>query len=337
MFRATEWSCQAGVTTQDCAVLCDATDGCVSFTFRGSGGRCCLGYDNLATDPSAYCCGGNCAEYEYYEVRDLDAYGCKCTGDYMGDTCETQKVYGCIDATARNYLLTANVDDGNCEAVVVGCMLSFAFNYNPAANTQLGEDGGCVAMVEGCTSTYAICENNPDGSIDTGCFDPDANTDDGSCVINRCDDIMQAACDANALCFPLLSGGSECVCLPNWKGDGTRCVPEIKGCTVGPTCNATDTSVSADVSSCAAVDVEGAAVAAKQACTAVGVCAFHPGAVNYDASADTDEEPSTCYYNPCDIGTDSCPAEATCVFTGPDASACQCATGFFWEDRTSVV
>ena len=219
-----------------------------------------------------------------------------------------------MNATARNYLPSANVDDGNCEAVIVGCKLSFAFNSNPAANTQLGEDGGCVAVVEGCTSTYAMCAA---GSNDAGCFDPDANTDDGTCVINRCDDVMQAACDVNALCFPLLGGGSECVCLPNWNGPGTRCVPEIVGCTVGPTCNATDMTVSADVSSCAAVDVGGAAAAAKLACAAVGVCAFYPGAVNYDAPADTEEEPSTCYYNPCDIGTVSCPVEATCVFTGP--------------------
>ena len=75
---------------------------------------------------------------------------------------------GCIDATAFNYNVDANTDDGSCVAVVVGCMDESAFNYNVDANT---DDGSCVAVVVGCMDESAFNYN------------ADANIDNGTCLV----------------------------------------------------------------------------------------------------------------------------------------------------------
>eukprot|EP01043_Picozoa_sp_COSAG02_P012130 COSAG02_NODE_462_length_21838_cov_17.900501_3_plen_4662_part_00 len=321
MYREQEWLCQTDLNRPECAALCTQNEGCISFNYRESDGRCCLGRDNFATLPSARCCGGNCQDYEFFEANQLDAYGCKCSANFFGASCETEIILGCTDPDAFNYMSTATVDNGGCESVVVGCMWEEAYNYNPAANTMpTGEDDGCVAVVLGCTSEYAVNRN------------PNANTDDGTCIIDRCEELAEVACGANTLCVPNIGADSyECMCLPNYKnigGDEMRCVPEIKGCTDGPTCTSIDI---ANAASCAEVEVRGVHFdTARQRCEYMS-CSFHPGAHNFDLSADTEEDPSTCYYNPCATGTHGCPDSATCVFTGPGSSECECPVGFFWD------
>ena len=104
---------------------------------------------------------------------------------------------GCTDVEAFNYNENANVDDGNCVAVINGCMDAEAFNYNSAANTN---DDSCTPVVNGCLDeTYMEFNsdaNTNDGSCEVlivyGCmdatpnlmsnFNPDANVDDASCV-----------------------------------------------------------------------------------------------------------------------------------------------------------
>ena len=73
-------------------------------------------------------------------------------GAYVNDTapssCVDLIVDGCTDPAAFNYNTLANVDDGTCIAVVLGCTdatlnnngSNAAANYNPAANT---DDGTC--------------------------------------------------------------------------------------------------------------------------------------------------------------------------------------------------
>ncbi len=73
---------------------------------------------------------------------------------------------GCTDELAFNYNPNATVDDGSCEAVMVGCMTSGADNYDEAANTAC-ED---CCLFGGCTDVDALN------------FDDGANADDGSCI-----------------------------------------------------------------------------------------------------------------------------------------------------------
>ena len=43
-----------------------------------------------------------------------------------------------VDPVALNFDADANVDDGSCVEIVLGCMDSDALNYNPNANTDNG-------------------------------------------------------------------------------------------------------------------------------------------------------------------------------------------------------
>ena len=79
---------------------------------------------------------------------------------------EGHEIFGCTDATAFNYDVDANTDNGSCVALVDGCTNANAFNYNANANT---DDNSCVAVVNGCTDSSAYN------------YYANANTDDGSC------------------------------------------------------------------------------------------------------------------------------------------------------------
>ena len=77
-------------------------------------------------------------------------------------------------------------------------MVEEMFNYNPRATEECVPDC-CIPAIAGCNDTRAIN------------FDADANTDDGSCLINLCgrdeDD-----CHANADCFWAPPRGYSCTC-----------------------------------------------------------------------------------------------------------------------------
>ena len=128
-------------------------------------------------------------------------------------------VNGCTDPNADNYDPTATVDNGTCTytfppapANIGGCMDPNAPNYAGPGNT-LGpggaeqtpvatyDDGSCIItanVVNGCTNPNAI-NYDPDANVDDGScvmpvygctnpgasnYDPLANTDDGSCIFN---------------------------------------------------------------------------------------------------------------------------------------------------------
>ena len=79
-------------------------------------------------------------------------------------------VGGCTDPTAFNYDINANIDDGSCVAVVLGCVqdasiLIQANNITTGANT---DDGSCIYL--GCTDPLAFN------------YEPDANQNNGTCI-----------------------------------------------------------------------------------------------------------------------------------------------------------
>lgn len=107
-------------------------------------------------------------------------------------TCTPSYIYGCTDASAKNYNSSANKNDGSCIYYVYGCTNPDSVNYNPLAEK---DDGSCATKIYGCTDinayNYNPNANTDDGSCKEkvyGCTDvnaynynPRANTDDGSC------------------------------------------------------------------------------------------------------------------------------------------------------------
>jgi hypothetical protein len=110
---------------------------------------------------------------------------------------------GCTDPTAFNYQPTAAVDDGSCIAVVNGCMIASASNYNSSVNTSIANYCQWIGCTDATAFNYtffppiAFTYNNGNNIIDNGlcvatvlgCVDAtafnyntSANTDDGSCI-----------------------------------------------------------------------------------------------------------------------------------------------------------
>ena len=88
-------------------------------------------------------------------------------GDYVTTACGDVIVSGCTDASQFNYDPTANVDDGSCIAIVLGCM-DDTLNYNG--------DYSC--------SNYA--GPNTQNVLGFTPVIPEANTDDGLCADYNC-------------------------------------------------------------------------------------------------------------------------------------------------------
>ena len=118
-----------------------------------------------------------------------------CNGDCLNDdndngVCDEVDVAGCTDSGAVNYNPNATVDNGSCFTVLVGCVIPSATNYDAAATVQgspvlayctfppspSGMPGPGTANLPGPGCTDANACN----------FDPDADSDDGSCQYDSC-------------------------------------------------------------------------------------------------------------------------------------------------------
>ena len=156
---------------------------------------------------------------------------------YCGNLC-VEKIYGCMDSLALNYVDTANTNtscfyvlgctnssyleyytqgyvadtlNNSCVTLAVwGCTDTAAFNYDSTANI---DNGGCVPIVLGCMQPLAFNYNPQANTSDTciavvyGCmstialnYNPLANTDDGSCigVVYGCTDTLAFNWNPNA-------------------------------------------------------------------------------------------------------------------------------------------
>ena len=251
---------------------------------------------------------------------------------YCGNLC-IEKVFGCTYPTAINYDSLANTDDvscyynpgctsptyveydanydfddGSCSTLVVlGCMDSLAFNYNPLANTEL--NGSCIDVIVGCMQELAFNFNPNANTPDTcvpliyGCTDPmmfnfstSANTDDGGCE-------------------PYVFGCTDSIMFnynPLANSDNNSCIPFISGCTdpsmlnYNPQANSEDFSCIAYVYGCMdslALNYDSLANTDNGSCIEVIMGCMDPGAYNYEPASNVNDSTS-CLYN------------ANC-FTGP--------------------
>ena len=178
------------------------------------------------------------------------------TPTFCGDLC-IEKVFGCMDTLAINYVDTANTDDGSCyylpgctnssyleyytqgftadyndgsciTQAIWGCTDASAFNYDNSANI---DNGGCVDVIYGCMIQGSF-NYNPNANTPTNCipviygctsdiainYNPNANTDDGSC-----EGAILGCTDTSAFNFAPLA-----------NTDDGSCVPIIYGC-INPT------------------------------------------------------------------------------------------------------
>jgi hypothetical protein len=174
---------------------------------------------------------------------------------YCGNYC-IDKVFGCVDSLALNYVDTANTStqcfyvlgctnssyleyytqgfaadtsDGSCHTEAIwGCIDSTAFNYDSSANI---DNGGCTPVVIGCMQplafNYNAQANTPDTCIAVvyGCmssiainYDSLANVDDGSCI-----GIVRGCTDTLAFNYAPLA-----------NLDDSSCVDVVYGC-INPT------------------------------------------------------------------------------------------------------
>jgi len=170
---------------------------------------------------------------------------------YCGDYC-IDRIFGCMDSLALNYVDTANTStqcfyvlgctnpiyleyytqgfvadtsDGSCDIKAVwGCIDSTAFNYDSAANI---DNGGCVEVIMGCMQPLAFNYNPNANTADSciavveGCmssialnYDSLANVDDGSCIA-----VVEGCTDTTAFNFSPLA-----------NVDNGSCIPVIYGC-----------------------------------------------------------------------------------------------------------
>ena len=164
---------------------------------------------------------------------------------YCGNLC-VEKIYGCMDSLALNYVDTANTNtscfyvlgctnssyleyytqgfvadtlDNSCVTPAVwGCTNATAFNYDPAANI---DNGGCVPVVIGCmipgSFNYNAQANTPSACTPVvyGCtspiafnYNPLANTDDGSCI-----GVVYGCMDPDAFNYDPLANVDDSSCI----------------------------------------------------------------------------------------------------------------------------
>ena len=264
----------------------------------------------------------------------LEYYTQGFTADYNDGSCITQAVWGCIDTDAFNYDPLANIDNGGCIPVVIGCMQPLAFNYNAQANTS----GPCIAVVYGCMSSIALnynpLANTDDGScvgIVYGCMDPDAfnfnplaNVDDTSCV-----DIVYGCMDAtmfnynqlanvdNGNCIPFVYGCTDSTMFnynPLANSDNSSCIPFISGCTdpsmlnYNPEANTEDFSCIAYIYGCmdsTALNFDPLANTDNGSCIEMVMGCMDPNAYNYEPIANTNDSLSCLYSANCITGAGS--------------------------------
>jgi hypothetical protein len=138
-------------------------------------------------------------------------------------------ILGCTDPIALNYCDSCNTDDFSCILPIYGCTDSTMFNYNPLANV---DNNSCVPFVYGCTDPSMLNYNPQANTEDFSCiayiygctdstalnYDPLANTENGSCI-----EVVDGCMDPSAYNYSMLAN----------VNDSSSCLYSA-GCITGP-------------------------------------------------------------------------------------------------------
>ena len=237
---------------------------------------------------------------------------------YCGNYC-VDRIFGCMDPLALNYVDTANTNiqcfyvlgctnssyleyytqgftadtsDNSCLTPAVwGCDDGSAFNYNPLANI---DNGGCIPVILGCMESLAFNFNSlantpsPCIAVVFGCmssialnYNPSANVDDGSCIA-----IVYGCTNSNAFNYNASAN----------VNDGS-CVAIVYGCMDATMFNY-NSQANTDNGSCiaftygcidsTAFNYNPLANANNNSCIEVVYGCTNPAALNYNPLANTD-------------------------------------------------
>lgn len=305
----------------------------------------------MQEDFSCYFAGDNCDDGNDNTINDSYTIDCVCAGIYSG----------CTDATACNYDIAADVDNGNCEfpgntcddgdvfttndvytadcvcagdapADVLGCTATEACNYNSAATV---DDGSCELPGYTCDDANNLTFNDVLGidcicagqlagcTLNTACnFNPDASIEDGSCL-NPGD-----SCDDGD---PITSNDmftADCICAGDLPADILGCTA-IEACNYNPDATVEDSSCLFPGSPCDDNDPTTENDLYNLDCTCSGslVGCTDVGACNYNALASFDD--GSCYFpgDACDDGVaetigDTYDMDCVCFGLVPDVLGC---------------
>jgi hypothetical protein len=255
---------------------------------------------------------------------------------YCGNICE-EKIYGCMDSTAFNYVDSANtalscyyypgcispayleyhVDTTNgyytdiniqdsCNTLAVfGCMNDTMYNYNPLANV---DNGGCVAYIYGCMDPLMWNYNPQATASDTciayvyGCTDPTAYNYNPLANTDNgsCEEVVYGCTDSNMYNFNPLA-----------NVDNNSCIPFIYGCTdpsmlnYNPQANTEDFSCIPYVYGCtdsSAFNYDSTANTDNGSCISVVEGCMDVNAYNYNIEANTNDSVACLYAANCITG-----------------------------------
>ena len=255
---------------------------------------------------------------------------------YCGNICE-EKVYGCLDSTAFNYVDSANtalpcyyypgcispayleyhVDTTNgyytdfniqdsCNTLAVfGCTNDTMYNYNALANV---DNGGCIPYIYGCMDPTMYNYNPQATASDTciayvyGCTDPTAFN------------YNPLANTDNGSCEAFVFGCTDSTMFnynPLANADNNTCVPFIYGCTdpsmlnYNPQANTEDFSCIAYMYGCtdsSALNFDSTANTDNGSCIPVVEGCMDVNAYNYNIDANTNDSLACLYAANCITG-----------------------------------
>ena len=242
---------------------------------------------------------------------------------YCGNICE-EKVYGCLDSVAFNYVDTANtslpcyyypgcsspayleyhvdttngyytdinIQDSCFTLTIFGCTDFLAFNYNPVANV---DNGGCIPVILGCMQPLAFN------------YQPLANTSD-TCIAVVYGCMSQIALNYDSLaniddgsCIGVVYGCTDTLAFnyaPLANVDDNSCIATIYGC-INPTmfnycdtCNTNDGSCIEVLYGCTdstMFNFNPLANVDNNTCMPITYGCTDPSALNYNSSANTED------------------------------------------------
>ena len=255
---------------------------------------------------------------------------------YCGNICE-EKIYGCLDSLAFNYVDTANtaddcyyypgcispayleyhvdttngyytdlnIQDSCLTLAVFGCMDDTMYNYNALANV---DNGGCIPYIYGCMDPTMYNYNPQATASDTciayvyGCTDPTAFN------------YNQLANTDNGSCEAFVFGCTDSTMFnynPLANADNNSCIPFIYGCTdpsmlnYNPQANTEDFSCIAYIYGCTdstAFNFNSEANTDNGSCLAVVEGCMDFSAYNYNDSANVNDSVACLYAANCITG-----------------------------------